>query len=140
MPRWDAAVSDMIDQVEAQTKVGNRLQEELLSAYTKLAELQTDLEEGFGLDHDKTDEPALPEIRLDSAEDFVIKRVVEELAPIRTDWFKNGDTLHLVTILDMVLDRMKGENTYPEDLLNVTAVGVGVREVAKGRAVESHRT
>ena len=122
--QMDAAVSDMIDQVEAQTKVVNRLQEELLSAYTKLAELQTDLEEGFGLDHDKTEEPALPEIRLDSAEDFVVKRVVEELAPIRTDWFKNGDTLHLVTILDMVLDRMKGENTYPEDLLNVTAVGV----------------
>lgn len=120
----DAAVADAYAKIEEQTKVVDRLQEELLAAYTKLAELQTDLEEGFGLYDDETEELPLPEIRLDSAEEFVVKTVVEQLAPIRTDWFKDRGTLHLVTILDMVLDRMKGENTYPEDLLNLTAVGV----------------
>ena len=127
----DAAVADAYDRIEEQTKAIDRMQEELLSAYTKLSELQRSLDEDYGLYDDEVEDSALPEIRLDSAEEFVVKTVVEQLAPIRKDWFKDRSTLHLVTILDMVLGRIKGQNTYPEDLLNLTTVGVRYVESLK---------
>ena len=120
----DAAIADAIDQINEQTKVVDRRQEELLAAYTKLAELQENLKEGFNLHDDENEDPALPDIRLDSAEEFVVEIVLEQLSPIRTDWFKDRSTLHLVTILDMIIGRVRGEKPYPEDLLNLTAVGV----------------
>ena len=95
----DAAIADAIDQINEQTKVVDRRQEELLAAYTKLAELQENLKEGFNLHDDENEDPALPDIRLDSAEEFVVETVLEQLSPIRTDWFKDRSTLHLVTIL-----------------------------------------
>ncbi len=120
----DDAVADAYHRIEEQTKEVDRLQKELLSANTKLAKLQEELKEGFGLYDDEEESPDFPEIRLDSAEEFVVKTVVEQLAPVRDDWFRDRGTLHLVTIMDMVLKRINGEATYPEDLLNLTAVGV----------------